>query len=160
MYLINDKTEAIKALQKMLDITPTGRIDTQSRGAIERITGRDDLSQVDYESFLEIKREAQRRRLTRYVANRLGVDVNRVEMRSYTRDEMRQINQLLSRAITQNRINAYLPKGTFFTKESAAAARILAAVFAMDESVGLDSRFMYRLLKNLDAYSLDNNSTL
>ena len=161
MYHITDKVAAIRAVQRMLGVNPTGRLDTQTVNKIEYITGSSEYETVDYSLFLNIKSRAKENRYREYIEKRLNISEERLITGKYLRSEMQVINTMLAEAISKNGLNSYSPRGYLFSRDSAAAVRELRCVFNLSESDLVDAEFLYLLIKNLDAHRLaNNNSTL
>ena len=159
MYSVSDKTEAIKALQRMIGANESGRLDSSTKKKIYDLVGVSAVERVDYSLFLHIKAALRRQRITDYVARHLRMDKQRLIAGSFSRGEMRRINLMLGEAIERNRIEAYPPRGSYFTTESDIAVQELRRFFNISEG-GLDEELIYLLIKNLDAHSfIDNIST-
>ena len=158
MYTVSSKMEAMRALQKMLGVGETGRMDSPSVRRIKQITGAD-FDTVDYKAFLLIKEKYKQRKRAEYVAEKLRMDVKLLNSGSFTKSQVHGINLLLSEAIKRNRAYAHPPRGAYLTNESYAAVAELSRIFGIHNNKELTPEFIYMLIKNIEAYDLlDKNS--
>ena len=149
MYFISDKTAAVRALQKMLGVPETGRIDRGMAEKIEKITGSPFTGVVSYTDFPVIKKAYRKRKAARLVRDALGIDASGSNGGRYTRDEMEKINQLLAKCIKENRLEAYPPRGRFYTSLTATAVREVRKMLMLPEGDEIDVELLYRLMLNL-----------
>ena len=157
MYLIGDRVRAVKALQRMLGVAESGWLDTATRSKIEAIIGRPAPDKIGYADFLMIKEAylARKRELT--VRRCAGIWNAGKAASEYTREEMTRINLLLSEAVVKNRLEAYPPRGAYYTVDSKRAVEAVRRMLLLSEDGGIDTELLYGILMNLRAYEGKNN---
>lgn len=150
MYSINDKVRAVRAIQRMLGIPESGRLDRRTQDKVKLITGKM-ADELGYSEFLMIKKAYRAKKRSSAVAERLGAwSVNRTPS-EYTKDQMTEINMILARVMKENRLEGYPPRGGFYTKDSENAISAIRRMLLLPEG-GIDTELLYGIIMNLKAY--------
>ena len=157
MYFVSDKGRAVRALQRMLRVPESGRLDRRTRDKIAEITGNSESSEVGYRDFLLIKEAYNKRKRSAVVREYMGFSVDERSMQEYSRGELTKINLLLSKAMQKNRLDGYPPRGGRYSKESAGAVSSLRKMLSLPEKDGVDSELLFGIIMNLRAHEIKNN---
>lgn len=146
MYYIRDKSSAIKAIQRMLGLAPSGIYDKRTRGAVtelQREYGLNADGTVDYKTFLQIVDYRNRS-----IVDRLGDEslLNRFPyvMGMYGED-VGLINLKLSRVLKEYRYDSVLPRGKIFNDASLRAQKRLREIFNIPDADFIDEELYIRL---------------
>ena len=155
MYFMNDKARAVRAIQRMLGVPESGRLDRRTLDKAETVTGKA-TNEIGYGEFLMIKEAHRARKRSAAVAERLGSWSVKRGPGEYTRGQMTEINMLLAEAMRKNRLEGYPPRGGFYTKDSERAVALIRRMLLLPEG-GIDTELLYGIIMNLRAYESKNN---
>ena len=166
MYRIEDRQSYVTAIQNMLGVPKTGRLDKRTLSAVAAVKQRygikstdgiADVKQgyglnneygIDYEAFLAIKDYYRRRR------NDLLCD----KIYPFDTDgEVRGINEMLRRAIVFYSLPYRLPKGSVYGYDSQRAVLRLKQIYSLKNDSVIDGEFYCRLLKDISSFNANCN---
>ena len=153
MYHIEDRVSAIKSVQKMLLIPPTGIYDSKTRDTvikIQRMYRLEESGVADYETFEAILAEYNKEKLRESDFSYLFAPKF-----PYTEgdigDNIRLINEALELVLKDYRYDGPPPKGRYLGQDTVGAVKFLRGVFKMPLSEEIDRGFLNRLLLERDA---------
>ena len=150
MYFIEDKTAAIKAMQKMLKINQTGEYDALTRGRVIEHQKNNSINTtgiVDYETFISILEDY------RYVILKENAQTSIFENPSFPYklgdfdENVGKINTLINDIFTDYLLETPLPTGKYFGKDTENAILRLRNIFALESSPYLDEILLDRMIK-------------
>ena len=141
-YTIENKAAYIIALQKMLGISQSGKLDPQTRATIERFKGEYRIisdALVDFATFEVIKAVYIKRMRTQ----------NGVEFYPFEhKDEFRSISEMLNTAIQYYSLSIRHPRGAVYGYDAIRAVARLRKIYRLGVSEEIDAEFFYHLLRD------------
>lgn len=156
MYYIDDAVSALKEVQRLLNINPTGIYDDNTTRAVIEVQSLYNLEKkrtVDYDTFNAIVKEHQKLRIKsgnqKYLFNPVF---------PYSVGDMGKnvgmINDLISLILDDYVYEGFIPKGEYLNKNTLTAANFLRKIFKMELSDNIDEAFLNRLLLEKNAIEI------
>ena len=159
MYSIDDKSAAIKSIQKLLRVNPTGVFDKNTINAVAETQKRNGLEvsgRVDYITFLAILAE-YKLFLSSNLPNEISLlNSNRQYKFGDYGVEVERINSLLGAIISEYRVEHRIPRGPYFNHDTVAAIKAVRKIFGMSDSSTLDSRLYNRIFQESESIKIKN----
>ena len=149
MYHIEDKSSAIKEIQKMLSVNETGNCDEKTRASVlelQRLKGLASNGVVDYNTYTVIREEYERRKRRENVfkSSVLRDNAFPYELGSHGHD-VTILNGMLANQIEKYSLPLWKPRGSFYSKATAFAVEFLREVFYLEGGRCIDELFYEKL---------------
>ena len=148
MYRIHDTTAAIKEVQRLLDLSPTGAYDTKTKSAVALVQAKYSLEEtevVDYETFTAILNEYHQRNVGIFNSDYLFCPKF-----PYVYSDMgknaKLINDAMIPILKDYAYEGIMPEGEFISLNTLRAANFLQAIFRIPISKEIDAELVNRLL--------------
>lgn len=156
MYRIEDKSAAIKNVQRLLGVNQTGFYDAVTKDlvrGIQRGAGREQTALIDFDTFELIVEEYHRRKMRSYKGNylfnpRFPYKINDLD------ENVGAINSALRTVLIDYVYEGILPGGAFLGEATVRAANFLRGIFGMPKSEEIDEEFVNRLLMEKKAVEI------
>lgn len=159
MYRIEDKASAVKEVQRLLGLNPTGNYDDETRERVIKIqneSGYDQTGITDYKTFTEI--------LDRYNISRQSIwdsDYLFDPKFPYTKgafdNNVSKINEAIRILLINYAYDGYPPIGNYYGDNTSDGVRFLRNIFSMDEKDEVDEKLMMRILLERNAINTKNS---
>ena len=150
MYLIEDKSAAIREIQRLLEINQSGNYDSRTFEAVKShqlLKGLPATGQVDYETFKSIHESFRYKNVLKKSAGMFSFVTRFPYQIGYSGEDVALINSLLSNVIDKFGLNYIKPKGRYFSVRSASAVKRLREIFMLEDGYHVDEPFFEILLK-------------
>lgn len=156
MYHIDNRISALKEVQRLLNINPTGIYDENTRKEVARVQSNYNLEikkAIEYETFNAILDEYKKRELTvidqKYLFNPtfpyvVGDMDGNVEL----------INDAMRLVLEDYIYEDTLPKGKYLSYNTISAANFLRKIFEIEPMEEIDETFVNRLLIEKNAIEI------
>ena len=147
MYAVNDRSSAIKAVQRLLSISQSGIYDKKTEDSIKKHQGENGLDItgiVDYKTFLSIKKHhtVKASEEVSYV----GIDRSRFPIKlGDSGNDIAIVNSLLASGLSAYTSENILPRGNYFNSYSLDAVIRLREIFNLPLKDEIDVEFLQRL---------------
>ena len=145
MYYIADKRAYVLRLQRMLCVSPTGRLDDQTICAINEIKNKRNIVSkelVDYNTFIEIKKSYKNSRSKRVVFHKNDVS-----------NDLTDINVLIAQAILRYSLPLRMPKGRVFGYDTCKAVKRLREIYALSDEEIIDVELIDMIRRDLLSFN-------
>ena len=156
MYLITDRQNAIKAVQKFLGLNQTGVFNTKLRDMVTKTQKENDLEVtgiVNYETFNFLKTKYLEKLTQPTIFSALVYEMGDMG------EEVAIINALLANVIQNYTFEGIVPKGYYYGQKTADAVVRLREIFMLRPSNNVDKEFLARLLLEKNAINLSQNNS-
>ena len=156
MYRIEDSISAVKELQRLLGLKPTGNYDKKTKDAVLKKQSDHSLKQTgitDYETFTSIVRDYKNSMSDIWESDFLVSPDFPYRIGSIGNDSGR-INEALSKVLKEYFYEGIAPRGRYLGEDTFSGVRYLQKIFGMTESNEIDARLMNRILIELNAIKI------
>lgn len=168
MYRVNEKQEAIRAVQTYLAlvgnqnifVAPTGVFDDNTRLSVidfQDARGIDPTGIVDYETFTQIYSDYVSRINVEDVINRTESFIVFPLIPGSNSNGMIHINQVMKRVLDYYGIHHNLRINGFYSQNTKEAVSTLRKIYQLEESDIIDEIFYQRLINDHNSISKINN---
>ena len=156
MYHIDDNISALKEVQRLLNINPTGVFDENTKKAVKKIQLNYSLNQadiIDYKTFNAILSEYNKRKMQDIESDYL-YNPTFPYARGDMDDNVRLINDAIRLVLNDYVYEGTAPNGNYLNDNTITASNFLREIFKMDKSEQLDEIFINRLLLEKSAIEI------
>lgn len=156
MYRIEEQTDAIKEVQRLLQINQTGFYDRKTQNAVLAIQAKNNIDQtgiVDYETFTAILSEFHLKKNEKICAHYLS-NPKFPYSKGDMDDNVGLINQVLTIVLEDYEYEGLLPRGKYFGNDTENGTVYLRKIFSMGDSDKIDEAMMNRILVEKEAIEL------
>lgn len=156
MYRIEDKVSAIEELQRLLDLTPTGLFDKNTREAVLRTQAKNSLEQtgiVDYLTFTFIVEEYRSEKNNQWNSDYL-FDPRFPYIKGDMGDNVLRINEALETVLRDYSYEGTMPRGKYLGEDTIDGVRFLQKIFNMRESDMIDEALLSRVMKERESIEI------
>lgn len=168
MYRINDKSEAIKRVQRYLSvvltpaifIAPTGVYDEETRTAVMDYQNTMSISStgiVDYQTFELLYRDFERKSAKNRLNERLENFISFPLIPGSMSEEMTHINRILSDLLNYYGHTHRLIYNNFYSDETSLAVNILQDIYNLNKVDYIDEEMYIRMVDDHNSISRINN---
>ena len=156
MYRIEDKTAAIKNVQRLLGVNQTGFYNAVTKDlvrGIQRGAWREQTAVIDFDTFELIVEEYYRRKIHAYRGNYLFNPRFPYKINDFD-ENVRAINSALRTVLVDYVYEGILPEGASLSESTLSAANFLCGVFGMPKSEEINEEFVNRLFMEKKAIEI------
>lgn len=156
MYSLTDKNMAIKEVQRLLGLNQTGQYDAQARLSVSEHQSKNKIpitGTVDYATFESIANAYQEAADIAYARNFL-IQPAFPYYFGANDSNVGYINSLIREIFTQYTLESKLPKGNFYSTDTAEAVKALRKIFMLEDGEAVDEILLARMLKERNSIKL------
>ncbi len=156
MYRIEDKVSAIKELQRLLDLKPTGLFDKNTREAVLRTQAKNNLDEtgiVDYLTFTLIVEEYRNEKNKQWNSDYL-FDPRFPYVMGDIGDNVLRINEALETVLRDYSYEGRMPRGKYLGDDTIGGVHFLQKIFNMSESDIIDEELMSRIMRERESIEI------
>ncbi len=150
MHFIENKSDAIKALQKMLDINQTGEYDNLTRSRVVNLQEKSSINPngiVDYETHRAIYSAYQHKIIKETAMSSILDNPAYPYKLGDFGENVEKINILINDIFIDYSIETPLPKGKYFGNDTEKAILRLREIFAMKLHPYIDEELFIRMIR-------------
>ena len=155
MYWIEDKTAAIKNAQRLLGVNQTGFYNSATKNEVKKIQALNsykETGEIDYETFLMIVNEYNRKSRT---VNKACVFHSNLPFKlNDINEDVLTVHTVLKAVLRDYAYEEIIPEGPFLGVNTLKAVNFLRTVFDMPLSDEIDEEFISRLLLEKESIEL------
>ena len=162
MYSLNDKSKAIKKIQKYLSnvgnrdifVAPTGVYDENTRLSVIDFQGKNNINKsgvVDRITFESLYSEYVRIQERDIIRKKVNSFINFPILPGSFFSEMIHINNLLINLLEYYGIHHNLRENAFYSEETANAVQRLRGIYLLEDGNFIDERLYARMLSDYDS---------
>lgn len=151
LYMSDDRTSAVKNIQRLLQINESGIYDTATARAVravQRNFGLDDSGIVDFATFSAILEMDKRNKLKRSYITGIDVSAFPYDVGDYGTD-VREIIQLLYSALAPYSVSSGALRGAIYTVGVGNSAKKLREIYGMPIATSVDEDLYVRIRREL-----------
>ncbi len=160
MYDIENKNEATKEVQRLLEINKTGQYDDKTKQSVinHQIENNLDPDGVtDYITFISIVDDYRERKKKEYVYSQLRFEPRFPYKYGDQGGDVEIINSLIRIIFTDYQTDELLPIGDFYGRDTENAVERLRDIFLLNPSREVDEILLYRMIN--EQHEINNRKT-
>ena len=159
MYRIDDRSGAVKELQRLLEINQTGFFDNKTKNTILEIQKKNNLEPTgvaDYITFTSIADEFRENKNNKWNSDYL-FNPQFPYVKGDMGDNIGRINEALRVILEDYVYEGIIPGGTFFGDNTLSSVKFLRKIFNMESSDEIDEALMTRIMREREAIEIKRN---
>lgn len=156
MYRIDDRTSALKEVQRLLNLNQTGIYDENTKKEVQEIQltyGLENTDTVTYETFNAILEEYNKRNMRNLESDFLFNPAFPFKIGDMG-ENIGFINAAIGLVLNDFVYEDIIPKGNYLSTNTISAANFLRKIFKFDVSDEIDEAFVKRLLLEKSAIEI------
>jgi hypothetical protein len=161
MYRIDDKAEAIKEVQKLLNLNQTGLFDKKTKDAVLNVQSKYKLEEtgvVDYQTFTLITEDYRNEKNNKWDSDYL-FNPRFPYVIGDIGDNVLKINEAMEIVLADFSYEETIPKGKYLGVDTIKGVRFLRKIFNMNESDEIDEALMSRIMKEREHIEIKSKRT-
>ena len=150
MYNIENRREAIKEVQRLLEINMTGDFDTRTSEAVKQHQSERNLEAtgvVDYNTFLSLVESFRIRPRLSEDAKAILFSPSFPYSLGSQDDNVGRINSMLRDILSEYTVETKLPYGNYYNRDTVDAVLLLRKIFMMNTSTEIDEILFNRMVE-------------